>query len=61
MFDSASVNCDHKTCQPRTEEQTSTNLHLVHAFLSIPVQERLPLEHGSELVADTLEQLLDGG
>ena len=36
-------------------------LHLVHTLLSVPMQESLPLEHGSELVADTLEELLDSG
>ena len=35
-------------------------LHLVHTLLGVPMQEGLALEHGSELVADTLEQLLDG-
>jgi hypothetical protein len=38
---------------------SSTHLHLVHTLLSIPVQERLPLEHGGKLIADTLEELLD--
>ena len=33
-------------------------LHLIH---TVPMQEGLPLEHESELVADTLEQFLDGG
>jgi hypothetical protein len=41
-------------------QRDHTNLHLVHSLLGIPMQERLPLEHGSKLVADTLEQLLDG-
>jgi hypothetical protein len=36
-------------------------LHLVHALTSVPVKESLTPEHGSELVTDTLEQLLDGG
>jgi len=35
-------------------------LHLVHTLLCVPMQERLPLEHGRELVADTLEEFLDG-
>jgi hypothetical protein len=35
-------------------------LHLVHTLLGVPMQERLALEHGRELLADTLEQLLDG-
>ena len=36
-------------------------LHLVHTLLGVPMQEGLPLEHGSELVTDTLEELLDSG
>ena len=36
-------------------------LHLVHTLTSVPMQEGLPLEHGSELIADTLEELLDSG
>jgi len=36
-------------------------LHLIHAFLGVPMQEGLPLENGTELIADTLEELLDGG
>ncbi|CAO2595735.1 hypothetical protein LEMLEM_LOCUS8288, partial [Lemmus lemmus] len=36
-------------------------LHLVHAFTRVPVQEGLAPEHGSELLRDALEQLLDGG
>ena len=36
-------------------------LHLVHALLGIPMQERLALEHGGELVGDALEEFLDGG
>ena len=35
-------------------------LHLVHALASVPVEEGLPPEHGSELLGDPLEQLLDG-
>lgn len=38
-----------------------SELHLVHTLTSVPMQESLAPEHGSELVADTLEQLLDGG
>lgn len=38
-----------------------SELHLVHALLGVPMQEGLATEHGSELVADTLEELLDGG
>ncbi|BAS94016.1 Os05g0413332, partial [Oryza sativa Japonica Group] len=36
-------------------------LHLVHALARVPVQERLPPEHGRELLADAAEHLLDGG
>lgn len=36
-------------------------LHLVHTLTSVPMQESLATEHSSELVTDTLEQLLDGG
>merc|ERR1719318_888073 len=36
-------------------------LHLVHALPRVPVEEGLPPEHGSELLGDPLEQLLDGG
>ena len=36
-------------------------LHLVHTFLGVPVQEGLPLEHGRKLIADALEELLDSG
>jgi len=35
-------------------------LHLVHALASVPMQESLASEHSSELLADALEQLLDG-
>ena len=35
-------------------------LHLVHAFAGVPVKESLATEHGSELLADALEELLDG-
>src|SRR4051812_29309956 len=38
-----------------------SELHLVHTLTSVPMQESLAPEHGSELVTDTLEQLLDGG
>ncbi|CAA7406396.1 unnamed protein product [Spirodela intermedia] len=34
-------------------------LHLVHAFPCVPVQECLPPEHGRELFADSPEHLLD--
>ena len=36
-----------------------SELHLVHTLTSVPMQESLAPEHGSELVADTLEELLD--
>ncbi|KAG8133272.1 hypothetical protein E2320_011077 [Naja naja] len=36
-------------------------LHLIHAFAGIPVQESLPPEHGCELLRDPLEELLDCG
>ena len=36
-------------------------LHRVHTFLGVPVQERLPLKHGSELVVDTLGEFLNSG
>lgn len=38
-----------------------SELHLVHTLTSVPVQESLATEHGSELITDTLEELLDGG
>ena len=38
-----------------------SELHLVHAFTCVPMQESLAPEHGSELLRDPLEQLLDGG
>lgn len=38
-----------------------SELHLIHTLTSVPVQESLATEHSSELVADTLEELLDGG
>jgi len=36
-------------------------LHLVHAFTSVPVQECLTTEHSSELLGYALEHFLDGG
>ena len=36
-------------------------LHLVHALPGVPVKEGLATEHGSKLLADALEELLDGG
>ena len=38
-----------------------SELHLVHALASVPVEESLPPEHSGELLGDSLEQLLDGG
>lgn len=38
-----------------------SEFHLVHTLTSVPVQESLAPEHGSELVTDTLEELLDRG
>ena len=34
-------------------------LHLVHTFTSVPMEESLAPEHSSELLRDTLEELLD--
>jgi hypothetical protein len=36
-------------------------LHLIHALTRVPMQESLPPEHSSELLAHTAEHLLDGG
>ena len=36
-------------------------LHFVHAFAGAPMEERLSVEHGGELIANALEHLLDGG
>src|SRR5699024_10100690 len=38
-----------------------SELHLVHALASVPMQESLATEHGSELLTNTLEELLDRG
>merc|ERR1719362_2005081 len=35
-------------------------LHLVHAFTSVPMEESLAPEHSGELLRDPLEELLDG-
>merc|ERR1719373_1460434 len=35
-------------------------LHLVHALAGVPMEESLSSEHGSELLGDSLEELLDG-
>merc|ERR1719460_1375917 len=37
-----------------------SELHLVHTLTSVPVEEGLAAEHASELLGDTLPQLLDG-
>merc|ERR1719481_2325554 len=37
-----------------------SELHLVHIFPCIPMQEGLSHEHGSELLTDSLEKLLNG-
>ena len=34
-------------------------LHLIHAFASVPVKESLTLEHSTELIPDSLEHVLD--
>ena len=36
-------------------------LHLVHAFSSVPMEESLSSEHSGELFSNSLEHLLDGG
>ena len=36
-------------------------LHLIHTLTSVPMEESLSSEHSSELLADPLEELLDGG
>ena len=38
-----------------------SELHLVHTLASVPMQESLATEHSSELLANSLEELLDGG
>ena len=35
-------------------------LHLVHALARVPVQESFAPEHGSEVLSNALEHLLDG-
>src|SRR5690606_33343682 len=37
-----------------------SELHFVHTLTSVPEKESLPPEHSSELVTNTLEELLDG-
>jgi len=36
-------------------------LHLIHTFSSVPMEESLSSEHGGELLTNSLEHLLDGG
>ena len=38
-----------------------SELHLIHTFTSVPMQESLAPEHGSKLVTNTFEELLDRG
>ncbi len=38
-----------------------SELHLIHALASAPVQEGLAAEHAGELLRHALEHLLDGG
>merc|ERR1712057_50661 len=38
-----------------------SELHLVHTLTSVPVKEGLATEHASELLGNTLPELLDGG
>jgi len=38
-----------------------SEFHLIHALTGVPMEEGLAAEHSSELLADTLEHLLDGG
>ena len=38
-----------------------SEFHFVHAFTGVPVQESLAAEHGSELLGDSLEELLNCG
>ena len=38
-----------------------SEFHLIHTLTSVPVEESLSSEHSSELLADPLEELLDGG
>ena len=35
-----------------------SELHLIHALASVPVEECLATEHGSKLLRDSLEQFL---
>merc|ERR1712190_154630 len=36
-----------------------SELHLIHALSSVPVQERLAAEHGGEVLCDAFEHFLD--
>ena len=47
-------------CVCMAAETDLCELHLIHALSGVPVQESLATEHGSELLADAFEQLLDG-
>ena len=38
-----------------------SELHLIHTFTSVPMEEGLSSEHSGELFSDSLEHLLDGG
>merc|ERR1711896_113248 len=38
-----------------------SELHLVHTFTGVPMEEGLSSEHGGELFTNSLEHLLDGG
>jgi len=38
-----------------------SEFHLIHTLTGVPVEEGLSSEHGGELLADSLEELLDGG
>jgi hypothetical protein len=38
-----------------------SELHFVHAFTGVPVEESFSSEHSGELFGDTLEHFLDGG
>ena len=62
MLDSASVNSISSMPSPVRDFFSPIELSLSYIKLtSVPVEESLPPEHGSELLGDSLEQLLDGG
>ena len=48
-------------CTQVVQRSYLCELHLVHALSSVPMQESLATEHSSELLADSLKQLLNGG